>query len=223
MRAIETRNIGFRYPGGPVLFSDVNIHLKSGECVALTGPSGCGKSTLCHILAGIIPRSIPGAIGGNVLLFGEDIRDLPLARIVQLVGIVFQNPDAQLFSPTVEDEIAFGPENLCLPRHEIKERIDNSLRAVHLVSHRLAETQTLSQGQKQLVALGAMLALEPAILICDEVFAQLDQNSTHLVKEVLRLQKEQGCAILMVDHNQDNLEMADRIYRLEGGRIWEGP
>ncbi|HBG00353.1 MAG TPA: ABC transporter ATP-binding protein, partial [Firmicutes bacterium] len=128
---------------------------------------------------------------------------------------------AQLFSPTVEDEIAFGPENLCLPRDEIERRIADALRAVHMDSYRLAETKALSHGQKQLIALGAMLALQPRALIFDEVFAQLDERSTRLVRGVIRTQKEMGHAILMVDHNLENIEIADRVYQLEGGRAWE--
>lgn len=221
MRALEAHNVSFQYPRGPLLLKDVSMHVASGECVALGGPSGCGKSTLCHILSGIIPRSIQGKVEGRVLLFGEEIAGLSLARVVQLVGIVFQNPEAQLFSPTVEDEIAFGPENLCLPRDEIERRIADALRAVHMDSYRLAETKALSHGQKQLIALGAMLALQPRALIFDEVFAQLDERSTRLVRGVIRTQKEMGHAILMVDHNLENIEIADRVYQLEGGRAWE--
>ncbi|HBG01252.1 MAG TPA: hypothetical protein DDW87_06745, partial [Firmicutes bacterium] len=96
MRALEAHNVSFAYPRGPLLLKDVSMHVASGECVALGGPSGCGKSTLCHILSGIIPRSIQGKVEGRVLLFGEEIAGLSLARVVQLVGIVFQNPEAQL-------------------------------------------------------------------------------------------------------------------------------
>ena len=221
MKALEARDVSFRYQRGPLLLEGVNIHVAAGECVALRGPSGCGKSTLCHILSGVIPRSIQGKVQGKVLLFGEDIAGLSLDRVVQLVGLVFQNPDAQLFSPTVEDEIAFGPENLCLPRDEIEHRIERALRAVQMDSFRLAETQALSHGQKQLVALGATLALQPQALIFDEVSSQLDANSTRLVREVICRQKEMGRAILMVDHSLENAQIADRVYQLEGGRLWE--
>ena len=142
MKALEGRQISFSYAGGKTLFSQVNVHVKNGECVILRGPSGSGKTTLCNILAGIIPRSISGELRGDVLLFGENLRTLSLATVVQKVGILFQNPDSQLFFPTVEDEIAFGPENLCLSREEIGLRIEQALDTVQMGSYRLMETET---------------------------------------------------------------------------------
>ncbi|HHX54064.1 MAG TPA: ABC transporter ATP-binding protein [Clostridiales bacterium] len=221
MKALEGRNLGFHYAGGPVLFQNVNIHVGEGECAALTGPSGSGKSTLCYLLSGIIPRSVEGEVQGDVLLFGEDIKGLSLASTVKKVGVVFQNPDSQLFSPTVEDEIAFGPENLCLPREEIGRRIGAALEAVNMSSYRLASPETLSGGQKYLIALSAVLALEPGALIFDEVFSQLDPQYTRLIKETIISQKKNGKAVLMVEHDAENLDIADRIYRMDGGCVRE--
>ena len=221
MKALEGRNLSFRYTGGRYLFRNVNIDVGEGECVALTGPSGCGKSTLCYLLSGIIPRSVEGEAQGDVLLFGEDIKGISLASAVQKVGVVFQNPDSQLFSPTVEDEIAFGPENLCMPREEIGRRIDEALEAVKMSSYRLAAPETLSGGQKHLIALSAVLALKPRALIIDEVFSQLDPRFTLLIKDVLSVQKKAGVAVLMVEHDAENLNIADRIYRMDNGFVRE--
>jgi energy-coupling factor transport system ATP-binding protein len=221
VKALEGRQISFSYAGGKTLFSQVNVHVKNGECVILRGPSGSGKTTLCNILAGIIPRSISGELRGDVLLFGENLRTLSLATVVQKVGILFQNPDSQLFFPTVEDEIAFGPENLCLSREEIGLRIEQALDTVQMGSYRLMETETLSHGQKQRIALAAVLALQPQILILDEAFSQLDTGSTHLVKGIIRQQKELGHAIFMVENSEEHLHLVDRVYELQDGQTRE--
>ena len=144
-----------------------------------------------------------------------------MAETVKRVGIVFQNPDAQLFSPTVEDEIAFGPENLCLPRKEIENRIEKALGIVGMLEYRHFNPVHLSGGQKQLIAIAASLALEPKALIFDEALSQLDNNSTKLVKNVINKLKGRGIAILMVEHNRENLDIADRIYRLSNGILEE--
>ncbi len=219
--ALRGSNLSFGYSGGPLLFRNADIHVKHGECVALTGVSGSGKSTLCYILSGIIPNSIQGEVRGEVLLSGDDIRSLSLAQRVQRVGIVFQNPDSQLFSPTVEDEIAFGPENLCLPWEEIDRRIRESIDAVGMSSYRASDTKALSIGQKQLIAIAAVLSLEPGCLIFDEAFSQLDTYHSGLVKGIIAEQKRMGRAILMVEHNSANLDVADRVYKVEHKAIEE--
>ncbi len=221
MIALQGRDITFRYRRGPLLLDKVNIEVRAGQCIGLMGESGCGKTTLCRILAGIIPRFIPAKIGGQVFICGEELERLSQAALVQKVGIVFQDPDSQLFSPTVEDELAFGPENICLPKGEIELRITEALETVGMESFRLAETETLSLGQKQLVALGAVLALRPQILICDEPFSQLDTDATRLVKDVIRAEKGKGRAIVLVAHDEQDLDSADRIFTLEAGQLRE--
>ena len=220
MKAMEGIGVSFAYDEA-VLFSDLDMCVSEGECVAITGPSGCGKSTLCYILSGIIPRSMEGNFKGKVKLFGDDISTLSLEETVIRIGIVFQNPDSQLFSPTVEDEIAFGPENLCLPREEIEKRITHSLLSVGMQDFRYANPSILSGGQKQLVALAASLALEPRAIIFDEALSQLDSESTALVKSAILRQKALGRAILLVEHDPDNLDIADRIYSFEEGKLKE--
>lgn len=221
MSAISVCNVIFSYPDSPPLFTEVSLDVEPGECVALCGPSGSGKSTLCYLIAGIIPRSINGVMDGNITLFGKNVGDLALHEIVQSVGIVFQNPDDQLFSPTVEDEIAFGPENLCLPRDLIGERIGYALRCVGMEKYRLANPNDLSGGQKQLIALAAMLALQPKILLFDESLSQLDDEATARILDVIRTLKEEGHTILLVEHDEQNLTVADRIYRLADGKLTE--
>ena len=221
MIALQASGLSFAYPGGKQLFCDVNLMVNEGECVAVVGASGCGKSTLCLLLTGIIPRSIGGNIKGKVILYNDEAPSLALSVIVSRIGIVFQDPDAQLFSSTVEEEVAFGPENLCLGREEIGKRIENSLEAVGMSEYRYFNPNDLSGGQKQLLALAAVLALSPRIIIFDEAFSQLDEESTVLVKNTVRLLKEQGKAILIIEHDRDNLDIADRIYSFENGRLQE--
>ncbi len=220
MIALEVSELSFSYGEIP-LFSDVGLSVSEGECVALTGPSGCGKSTLCYILSGIIPRSIDGNINGDVRLFGNNPSELSLSETIERVGVVFQNPESQLFSPTIEDEVAFGPENLCLPREEISRRITSALVAVGMQDFRHTNPSQLSGGQKQLVALAAVLALQPRALIFDESLSQLDPDSAALVKQAIQAQKQQGKAILIVEHNEENLDVADRIYTFANGRLAE--
>ncbi|MEX1378103.1 MAG: ABC transporter ATP-binding protein [Eubacteriales bacterium] len=220
MIALEAEKICFAYDEA-LLLSDISIQISEGECVALTGPSGSGKSTLCYILCGVIPRSIDGEVKGKVWLFGDEIKSLSLEDTVERVGIVFQNPDSQLFSPTVEDEIAFGPENMCMPKKEIGKRIEYALETVGMQGYRYANPSHLSGGQKQLVALAAMLALEPKALIFDESMSQLDDESTLLVKNAIQKLQSQGKAILIVEHDAENLDIADRVYKLEGGILEE--
>ncbi|MBQ3286816.1 MAG: ABC transporter ATP-binding protein [Firmicutes bacterium] len=224
MKALQARSLSFAYDETP-LFSGVSFALAEGEWVAITGPSGSGKSTLCLLASGVIPRSLDvGKVGGEVLLFGESVADLPLAKTASQLGLVLQEPDSQLFSPLVEDEIAFGPENLCLPRDEIGARIERALALTGMSGKRQADTDTLSGGQKQLVALAAVLALEPRVLILDEAFAMLDEAAEKQMLEVLRCLKEQGTAILAVEHEPRRLAAADRVLRLADGRLEEvGP
>ena len=221
MKALEARSLFFAYDETP-LFSGVSFAVAEGECLAVTGPSGSGKSTLCLLLSGIIPRSREeGRREGQVLLFGEDIGGLTLARVVSRLGMVLQEPDSQLFSPLVEDEVAFGPENLCLPRDEIGRRIERALALTGMSEKRLAETDTLSGGQKQLIALASVLALEPQVLILDEAFAMLDEAAEELMLQAAADLKKQGAAIVMVEHEPRRLSLADRVLRLDAGRLEE--
>lgn len=220
MIAINAQKISFSYDEKCIL-NNIDLYVNEGECVALTGGSGCGKSTLCYIIAGIIPRNIDGDLQGKVEIFGNDLSKLTTAQLSENLGIVFQNPDSQLFSPTVEDEIAFGPENLCLPVNEIDKRITEALKAVGMSEYRYANPFNLSGGQKQLIALAAVLSLKPKILVFDEALSQLDDESTKLIKNVVKSLKSSGVSILFVEHDEENLDIADRIYRLENGKINE--
>lgn len=207
-------------PGDWVL-RDIGFSLYPGELVGIIGASGCGKSTFCLALAGIIPRQLPGQVEGKILLAGEDMAQLSLADIVGNLGIVFQDPDTQLFLTRVRNELAFGPENLCLPQDELAPRVHKiakELGCQHLLA---ANPNELSGGQQQLVALASVLALEPKVLILDEVTSQLDPETCQRIQAIIRDLRQRHVAVLMVEHNLSQLAAADRILVLRDGTIEE--
>lgn len=145
---IEIQNLSYQYPGkAEETLKGINLQVSRGEILGIVGLSGNGKSTLCYCMCGIIPRVFKGKLKGEVLLYGKPIKNMNLADIATKIGIVFQDPDSQLFSPTVEDEIAFGPENLCLEREVIGERISEALKTIAMEKHRYSNPHFLSGGQ----------------------------------------------------------------------------
>ena len=197
------------------LFSNVNLQVKQGEIVALVGLSGCGKSVLAKSIAGMIPNMIKLPIQGEVKLWGKDIKTMSPIERISAIGYIFQNPDNQIFSSVVETELAFGPENLCLSYEEIKERVTQVLQALHMEEYRYANTNELSGGQKQLVAIGSILTLQPRILICDEILCQLDEASCNRVIELLQTLRENGMTIFIIEHDLNKLKFVDKIYTIK--------
>ncbi len=219
---LVARNLGFAFPGEDApLFAGINLEVKRGEVVAVVGLSGSGKTTLCYCLSGIIPLIREGCMTGEVFLDEISTRELTLPQVATRLGIVFQNPDTQLFFPRVADEIAFGPENLCLPPEEIEQRIGRGLEKVGMEDFRARNPHHLSGGQKQLIALAAVLSLDPEILIFDEAMSQLDEEGRGRIKELILALKGEGRAIVMVEHNPANLDVADRVMLLKDAELAE--
>lgn len=217
---LSVSDLWFRYTEHKEdVLKGINLEIEKGEVVKIVGLSGCGKSTLCYALAGIIPHYFNGLMKGDVYIAGESTAKLNLAQIATRLGIVFQNPDNQLFSPTVEDEIAFGPENLCLERKEIEERVTEALQIVNMEDYRFQSPENLSGGEKQLIAVASVLALKPQILIFDEVKSQLDVRGKEKINQIIDRLKRENKTIILVEHELNNHQLADRELLLSAGKL----
>ncbi len=212
---LQVEDFSFSFSGdSQPLWEGLNFKLQPGEALAVTGPSGCGKSTFCYCLSGIIPHHLPGIIRGKILVKGQNTASMNLPRLAQEVGMVFQDPETQLFCTTVEEELAFGPENLCLEPAEIKDRVDQVLDVLEMNHYRHHNPAHLSGGEQQLIALGSVLTLNPHTLILDEALSQLDQDGQKRVQNIIRKLKRDGRALILVDHQVENLTMADQHLKL---------
>ncbi len=218
MDAVVVNNLNFKYKNSKEkIINDLSFKIKKGETVALLGNSGSGKSTLCNCICGLIPKIYEGEYFGDVIIFGQNIKTMTLSKISQKVGIIFQNPVNQLFSPTIEDELAFGPENLCVDREEIGHRIDEVLKLINMEEYRCQNPNNISGGQQQLIAIASVLMLNPEIIICDEIMSFIDREGKEIIKNLLKNLKERGKTIIIVDHDLDNIELADRTINIEAG------
>jgi energy-coupling factor transporter ATP-binding protein EcfA2 len=209
----------------PVL-RDVNLEIEPGEFVLLIGPSGCGKSTLALCLNGIIPLVMGGRIKGQVYVDGIDARKSSVYELATRIGIVFQDPDAQLCNLYVDEEVAFGPANLMMPRAEIFSRVDQALQDVGETDVRHKLIYEISGGQKHRVTIASILAMQPKIVVFDEPTANLDPLGAVEVFDLMRkLNQEHGMTILVIEHNVDPVMChAGRVLLMENGTIqYSGP
>lgn len=221
-KAVEVYNLNYRYKGQEKdTLHHINFCLNQGEIVGIRGPSGGGKSTLCYVMKGIIPYMIGGNMTGSVKILEKSMAHRTPQERVALIGMVFQEPHSQLFSSTVEDELAFPLENLCVPQGEMKERVNKVLGELGLEKYRMQHPSNLSGGEQQLVALGSVLVLEPAILLLDEAMAHIDHASKQRLHEILRKRSDKGMSIVMVDHQERNLAITDRVMHLIDGTLYD--
>ena len=219
--AIEVKNLSYSYlQEKNLVLENISFNIKEGEVYGIIGPSGCGKSTLLLALSGLIPHSIKGDVIGNILINGKDLLKSNLMELSQKVQILFQSPDSQLFALNVEDEITFGLENLNLPWFEIERRLNTVLEDLGIEHLRNRSIEELSSGQKQKVALAAILAMEPKVLLFDEPTANLDQPSIrNLIELVKELKKKY--TILIVEHNVELVkEVCDRVLLMNDGKVF---
>ncbi len=222
MPDIHVENVSFSYAGSErQVLRELQLTIAEGEFVLLAGPSGCGKSTLALALAGLIPSRIAGTFEGHVYLGEREVGTMEVHEAAQHIGIVFQNPDNQLVHLDVESEVAFGPENLALPREEIERRVTESLLYTGMERLRKLEIFALSGGQKQRIAIAATLAMQSRILILDEPTSDLDPVGTQEVLGVLRLLNEQyGWTIILVEHKIDEVvPWVDRVLLMDDGLV----
>lgn len=222
MNVIEISDLSYSYSQKErLILENINLNVKQGQVVGIIGLSGNGKSTLCYALTGIIPHVYSGNMSGTVKIFGEDVSDMSIPDIAKKVGIVFQDPDTQLFSPMVEDDIAFGPENLCIDREEIGKRIKDSLGFVGMSESRFKNTNELSGGQKQLISIASVLSMKPDIFVFDEIFAQVDKDAKKKLKKVVLDLKNKNKTVIMVEHDLKNLDICDRVVLLKDRKLHE--
>ena len=218
---IKIENFTYTYPGRSVsTIKDLSAGIPRGEFVLLTGPTGCGKSTLLKAINGLIPHLVGGRMEGKIEIDGLDTRKADISTLSRKVGLIFQNPDDQIFSTVVQDEVAFGPENLALPRKTIRQGIDEALKLVGLDEFQHRGTYMLSGGEKQRLAIASVLSMSPEILILDEPFAQLDPRGTTEVLKTIRALNDNGMTVILVEHRiHEVAHLVDRIMVMGKGRI----
>ncbi|MGQ9792888.1 MAG: ABC transporter ATP-binding protein [Anaerolineae bacterium] len=213
----------FRYLDSPMsVLNGIDMEVQPGETVLILGPSGCGKSTLALCLNGLIPHDIPGDFSGEVWIGSHMTLRTPPGHLRQLVGIVFQDPETQLVMPRVDEEVAFGLENIAIPAEAMRTQVGEALNQVGLAEKTRARVETLSGGQKQRLALASVLAMRPSVLILDEPTANLDPLATLSFYQTLRvLRRNTQATILLIEHRIDAaLPLVDRVVVLSrDGRV----
>ena len=223
---LEIRGLGFRYPDSTKMaVADFDLAVPRGEILVLAGPSGCGKSTLLRAVNGLIPHMYSGEYSGEVNVGGAAVKDTDMRDLAQKVGFLFQNPENQIFMFTVERDIAFGLENLGVPREEMRSRVDEAMRLLDITDLAQRAPHELSDGQKQRVALAGVLAMRPQLVILDEPTSLLDpKTAAELVALVARLRHDIGTSFVIVEHRLDLLvKVADRLVVMsEGRKVMEG-
>lgn len=218
---IKAEHLAYSYPGvdgseGVMVFRDLNLTIESGSFVAILGTNGCGKSTLAKHFNSILLPS-----GGKVWVNGIDTSDLDrIMSVRRSVGMVFQNPDNQIVANVVEEDVAFGPENIGIASPEIRHRVDKALKQVGMYAYREHAPHLLSGGQKQRVAIAGVIALAPKCIVLDEPTAMLDpKGRADVMDTVLKLNREKHITVVLITHHMDEAAMADRVVVLDKGKV----
>ena len=219
--AISVEHLSYTYPGvddtpGIAVFEDLNLTVEQGSFVAVLGSNGCGKSTLAkHFNSILLP------CGGAVYVCGMDTSDMDkLIAIRRNVGMVFQNPDNQIVANVVEEDVAFGPENLGVASPVIRQRVDKALKQVGMYAYRNHAPHLLSGGQKQRIAIAGVIAMEPKCIVLDEPTAMLDPRGRKEVMDtILSLNREKGITVILITHHMDEAAKAQRVIVLDRGQI----
>jgi energy-coupling factor transporter ATPase len=222
MAVIETKNLTYTYPGGAKPSIDgISMKVEKGEFVLITGPSGCGKTTLCRCFNGLIPHFYQGELKGEISVAGMDTTKHQTHAMAKNVGLVFQNPENQLFALSIEKDVAFGLENLGMPREEMRERVEWALKLTGIHDLRERSPHEVSGGQQQRVAIAAVLAMQPEIIVLDEPTSFLDPLSAEKIFEVIHeLNKKLGLTVVLVEHRLDlTAKYADHIIIMAEGKV----
>ena len=218
---VKVEHLGFTYPGlddapGAVVFEDLNLSIEEGSLVAVLGSNGCGKSTLAkHFNSILLP------CGGKVWVSGMDTSDENrLIQIRRTVGMVFQNPDNQIVANVVEEDVAFGPENLGIASPEIRHRVDQALAQVGMSKYANHAPHLLSGGQKQRIAIAGVIAMAPKCIVLDEPTAMLDPRGRREVMDtVIKLNQEKGITVVLITHHMDEAAQCQRVVVMHKGKV----
>jgi energy-coupling factor transporter ATP-binding protein EcfA2 len=219
---IRANNLTFTYTGASEpSIRDVSIDISAGEFVVLTGPSGCGKTTICRCLNGLIPNFYSGDFAGELVVDGMNVKEHTTAELATHVGLVFQNPENQLFSLSIERDVAFGPENLGLSRQETRKRVNWALDVTGTAELKDKPPYELSGGQQQRAAIAAVLAMQPKVMVLDEPTSFLDPKSAlEILRVISNLNKQLGITIILVEHRLDIVSKhANRVIVMDNGRV----
>jgi energy-coupling factor transporter ATPase len=222
MAVIETKNLTYTYPSGTKpSINDVSIKVEKGEFVLITGPSGCGKTTLCRCFNGLIPHFYQGELKGEITVANMDATKHHTYEMAKHVGLVFQNPENQLFALSIEKDVAFGLENLGFPREEMRKRVEWALNLTGIYDLRERSPHEVSGGQQQRVAIAAVLAMQPEIIVLDEPTSFLDPLSAEKIFEVIyELNKKLGITVVLVEHRLDlTAKYANHIIVMDEGKV----
>lgn len=219
---IEAKNLTYTYPSAtkPAI-KDISLAIQKGEFVILTGPSGCGKTTLCRCFNGLIPHFYNGQLDGQITVAELKVGERQIFELAQHVGLVFQNPENQLFALSVEKDVAFGLENLGRPRDEMKKQVDWALQITGIEDLRDRAPHELSGGQQQRVAIACVLAMQPRIMVFDEPTSFLDPLGAQTIFEVINeLNRKLGITVILVEHRLDLAsKYADHVIVMDEGKI----
>lgn len=219
---IKIEDVYYAYPRTKKwVLQNINLEIEEGDFIAVMGENGAGKTTLCQCLNGIIPHSTGGRLEGKMTLLGMDTKKASIAQLASNTGMVLEDPEAQLFTTVVRNEVAFGPENLQVDPEEIKRRVKWSLEVVGLSEYIDHQPTSLSGGQKQRLIIATALAMLPKVLILDEPTSQLDPVGTMEVFNVIReLKREHNITIVIATHKSEEIaEFADKVCVIKEGKI----
>jgi energy-coupling factor transport system ATP-binding protein len=221
MSSILVENLKYKYDISGFEIKVDRLEIKKGEMVLIVGNSGSGKTTLLYCLSGIIPHCIKrGQLEGSVKISDINVLTTPIEKLIGRIGIVLQNPESQIFGMTVEEDIAFGLENMKLERNEIKKRIEKWLTRLGMYELREEDPESLSGGQKQRLVIASALAMEPEILFLDEPFSNLDIKTINLLIDILKELKNEGKTIIIVERKTDELlSLVDKIIVIKDGNV----
>jgi energy-coupling factor transporter ATP-binding protein EcfA2 len=233
-KAIRIKGLSFQYEGGQGMsaavsemapeaaISDISLTFDAGTLTVLIGPSGCGKTTLCKCLAGVIPRLVKGTLTGQINLLDREItaaEGLRVGALSQIIGLVLQEPDNQIVMPVVEDDLAFGPENMMRPPEEIQETVRKLTGMMELSRKAAVNPSKLSGGEKQRLAIGGVLALDPEIIVFDEPVSNLDAAGKRDFVKIVSDLKAAGKTLVVAEHDFEIFDFADTWVLMKSGRV----